>query len=510
MNVRVLLLLGTALAALAQAAAPPPPATPTDALGRTNPRGAVTGFLEACHQHDYPKAAQYIDLSGIAASRRATQGPVIARDLESVLNSDSHFNVLALSQSPQGNPGDDPDPNIEHVATVESEGGPFTLELKLETQPKGPSIWLFAPKTASEVPKLVPVPSAAASIEARLPRFLVTTQILDTALWKWIALVLMAVVIFGIFRLIVHLSIGAVRRPRSRVFQPGFRTWLGAILEPLLVLVAVIAFGITVQFINPSALARLYIGRFLLMVFVGSIAWSLMNLFDLFLRRIDVMLDPRQRMVAHSLIYLARRVVKVLIVGFAAIIVLDNWNIRMTTVIAGLGVGGIAVALAAQQTIANVFGGVSVIGDAPVMIGDFGSFGGVIGTIEEIGMRSARVRTLNRTVVSIPNSSFATANLENYALRDKILFNPTFQIKRGTPKDKIREAMQGLHEMLATTSGVEIGPTPVRISAYSAAAFTIELFAYVLTSDIDQFYKRQAELYLKIDEVVTNTGVELA
>ena len=182
----------------------------------------------------------------------------------------------------------------------------------------------------------------------------------------------------------------------------------------------------------------------------------------------------------------------------------------MTTIIAGLGVGGIAVALAAQQTIANVFGGVSVIADAPVLLGDFGNFGGVTGTVEQIGLRSARIRTLSRTLVSIPNSSFASTNLENYAVRDKILFNPTFLIKRTTSKELIRKVLHETGEMLRRNEHIEVGPAPVRISNYSAAAFSIEIFAYVRTHDIDEYYKQQAELYLAIDDVVADAGVELA
>jgi MscS family membrane protein len=152
---------------------------------------------------------------------------------------------------------------------------------------------------------------------------------------------------------------------------------------------------------------------------------------------------------------------------------------------------------------------VSVIGDAPVMVGDFGNFGGVIGTVEDIGLRSARIRTLHRSVVSIPNSAFAGMNLENYAVRDKILFNPTFTIKRATSKDQIRQLIKDLRDALARNKQVEIGPTPVRISGYSAASFTVEVFAYVLTPDIDEYYKQQAELYLTIDEAVASSNVEL-
>jgi len=208
--------------------------------------------------------------------------------------------------------------------------------------------------------------------------------------------------------------------------------------------------------------------------------------------------------------YLGRRVLKTVIAIFAAILILDNWGFNMTTIIAGLGVGGIAVALAAQQTIANVFGGVSVIGDAPVMVGDLGNFGGVIGTVEDIGLRSARVRTLSRSVVSIPNSAFAGMNLENYAVRDKILFNPTIAIKRTTSKDQIRRLLKNLGDTLRQKELVEVGQKPARISGYSAASFTVEVFAYVKTSDMNEFYQHQDELYLAIDEVVTSLGVELA
>ena len=268
-------------------------------------------------------------------------------------------------------------------------------------------------------------------------------------------------------------------------------------------------FGLAEQFIDPSALSRLYIGRAILLFVVWSFAWCLINLVDLFLSRIDSLLDPRQRVVSHSLIYLGRRLSKFSIFVVAIIIVLDNWGYNMTTIIAGLGVGGIAVALAAQSTIANVFGGVSVIGDRPVMVGDFGNFGGVMGTIEDIGMRSTRVRTLNRTLMSIPNASFAAMNLENYASRDKILFNPTIQIKRGMPKDKIRQLMAALEDLLKQNKRLEAGPAPIRLSSLSAASFGLEIFAYALTPDIDEFYKIEAALFLEIDEALAASGVEL-
>ncbi len=468
----------------------------------------MTAFLEACHQKDYSKAAEYLDLARIPARYRAEQGRKLASDLESLLNSAAGFDVLQLSQDAQGNLGDDPDPNIEHVTSITSNAQKLIIELRRNKPPTGPEIWLFSPATVAEIPQFVPVPSTESRIAAHLPRFLVTITLIDTPLWKWIGLILAAIVLFAIFRLLVRLFNRLVRS--LHIARTGGFAWIPAIVDPFLVLVCVISFRLFEEFIAPAALSRLYVGRTLLLVVVASFAWGLINLIDWAIVRIDRRLNQRQRVVSRSVVYLGRRAVKTIIAIFAAILILDNWGFNMTTIIAGLGVGGIAVALAAQQTIANVFGGISVIGDAPVMVGDFGSFGGVIGTVEDIGLRSARIRTLARTIVSIPNSSFAGMNLENYAVRDKILFNPTFQVKRSTSKDQIRQLMKGIGEMLHSKHDIELGPTPVRISAYSAASFTVEIFAYVLTPDIDEYYKHQAELFLAIDDVVAVSGVELA
>ena len=102
------------------------------------------------------------------------------------------------------------------------------------------------------------------------------------------------------------------------------------------------------------------------------------------------------------------------------------------------------------------------------------------------------------------------ANLENYAVRDKILFNPSFAIKRNTPKDLIRHLLTEIHDLLQSNQQLEVGPAPVRITGYGAASFTLEIFAYVRTRDINEYYKRQADLYLALDDAITASGVELA
>jgi MscS family membrane protein len=465
--------------------------------------------LQACQDNDYARAQQYLDLRKIPAKERAEQGSRLAKQLEAILNSDGHFNVLQLSQAPEGNLTDDTNPALEHVAVVGSGASSVTIELERVELTPGAPVWLFSSATVSAIPMLTPVFTESA-LEARLPQILITIHFLGTPLWKWIALTAVAAAVILLLHLAARLLIFAIGAFTARFRHTTRWLFIQAVLQPWLVLLSVAVFVLAEQFIDPSAISRLYIGRFLLLVIVGAFSWCFINLADLFLVQIDMLIDPRQRVVSHSLIYLGRRAAKVAIVVAAIIIVLDNWGYNMTTMIAGLGVGGIAIALAAQTTIANVFGGVSVIGDSPIMVGDFGNFGGVMGTVEDIGMRSTRVRTLNRTVMSIPNNSFAGMNLENYALRDKILFNPTFQIKRATPKDKIHSGIKALQELLKADPRIEPGPSPIRLTTLTAASFGLEIFAYARTADINDFYKIQADLFLAIDDALTAAGVELA
>lgn len=281
-------------------------------------------------------------------------------------------------------------------------------------------------------------------------------------------------------------------------------------IRPVRVIACLAIFRLFMEVVDPSAVARLYIGRVLQLILAITIAWCVIKLVELFFRRVELMIDVKHRVVSRSLLHMGRRTANALVIIFTLLVLLSNWGYNTTTLVAGLGVGGIAVALAAQQTIANVFGGVSVIGDHPVSIGEFGKFGDLMGTVEDIGMRSTRVRTLSRTLVSVPNSSFASFNLENYSVRDKILFNPTFQIQRSTPHEKVRALIAGLEKALASVKGVELGPTPVRLTALAAASFSLEIFCYVLTEDIDEFYKIQGELLLTISDTLKANTVELA
>jgi MscS family membrane protein len=198
----------------------------------------------------------------------------------------------------------------------------------------------------------------------------------------------------------------------------------------------------------------------------------------------------------------------VLIIG--ALIVLYLAGVNLTAALTGLGIGGIALAFAAQKTLENLFGGIMIISDRPLRIGDFCNIGEVTGNVVDIGLRSTRILTLERTIMTIPNGQLATMNLENYTLRDKFWFHPTIALGHDTTVDQMHTVLREIREMLDRHASVESETARVRFISIGKASRDVEIFAYLLAADYNEFLAVQEDLLLDILEIVESTGAALA
>jgi len=153
---------------------------------------------------------------------------------------------------------------------------------------------------------------------------------------------------------------------------------------------------------------------------------------------------------------------------------------------------------------------VAVVSDRPVTIGDFFKFGDRVGTVEDIGLRSTRVRTLDRTLVTIPNGEFASMVLENFSQRDKMWFHPTLNLRRDSTPDQVRSILDALQRILTEDPKVEVGNFPVRFVGAGSYSLDIEIFAYIRTADYDEFLKAQQDLLLRIMDAIHAAGTALA
>jgi MscS family membrane protein len=189
---------------------------------------------------------------------------------------------------------------------------------------------------------------------------------------------------------------------------------------------------------------------------------------------------------------------------------LGLFGINVKTTLAGLGIGGLAIALAAQKTLENLIGGVSLLMDKAIHVGDFCQIGGQLGTVEDIGLRSLKLRTLDQNLSVVPNGSLAQMQFENMARRSKLLINQTFSLRIETQAEQLRFVVDRVQSMLNQHPAIEPGTCRVRVMSFVGAAFQLELFAYGKTGDWAQFTAIRQDVILKIAEIVEASGTRFA
>jgi len=512
------LLLGSLGSAWAQQTSPPattqtsPQAIPKaaeDPLKRDSPQSCVAGFLQACRAHDYTRACSYLDLRNLPHTARVKEGRQLAQQLEQVLDRDTRFDVGDLASDPKGSGASGVPANRERVDSFNDNGQPVDINLERVRLRSGIWIWLFSSDTIERIPRLMRITSES-PIEKYLPDPLVTWTLAGTSLWQWIAFVLLALITAALAWFACPLALRCTRpllqRLAPRVDFGSQQPFMG----PLRLLLAAALFRAGMEWISPSPEVGLYLGRLLALLFIAGIFWLLLGIIDLGLIRIRSILQARRHVVSYSALPLAARVFKILLLLLFIAALLTEWGYNTTTILASLGVGGIAIALAAQKTIENFFGGVSVVADRPVAVGDFCKFGDRMGTVEDIGLRSTRVRTPDRTLVTVPNGQFSTMTIENFSKRDKMLFHFTLNLRRDTKPDQVRSLLQSITSLLQHHTKVDAGATPVQFVGVGTYSLDLDVSAYVLTSDDSEFAQIRQELLLAMLDAVEAAGTALA
>jgi len=189
---------------------------------------------------------------------------------------------------------------------------------------------------------------------------------------------------------------------------------------------------------------------------------------------------------------------------------LEAVGVQVSALVAAIGVGGIGIALAAQRTVENLFGGLAVVGDRPVQEGDFCRFGSQQGTVERIGLWSTRLRTPERSVVTVPNAQFLSLLVENLQERDRMLFNTTLRLRYETSPDQVRWVLVNIRSLLDAHPRIDADSSRVRFSGFGASSLDVELFVYVRTRDNAEFLEVREDLCLRMMDIVAAAGTAFA
>jgi MscS family membrane protein len=477
---------------------------PADPLNRTTPSGSVLGFLQAAQSGDYTIAAQYLQMS---ASHRQTEGEKLAEQLKEVMDRSFVGRVGSFTQ-PEGIPQEGVPLGRQKLGAMSSGDVEVDLDLVRVSDPSAGKIWLISAETLAKVPELYDQVQARA-VESKLPAVLVKHQIAGMPLWQWLALVLALPVSAGIGWLALALLGIPLRWWAKRHGQLEIAN-RRSVSGPAWLLVGTFAHQIFARYVGMPLLQRHYYFQFTSIALIIGATWIAWHIVRWFLRRVRNRALARGHAGTGSLMLLGERIVKAAIFVTGLFFILADLGVSLTTALAGVGIGGLAIGFGAQQTIANLFGGVSVLGDEVIRVGDVCTFGDRTGTVEDIGLRSTRIRTEERTLVAIPNGTVATINVENLSRRDKILFKTKLNLHPETTASQLRTVLSEVRRLLENHSKIESATVRVRLIDISGGQHTAESVCYILTRDFNEFAAVREELLFSIMDIVEQAGSALA
>ncbi len=486
-------------------AAPPPqaPETPKDRLGRDTPRGTVLGFMNAARDNKEEVTPLYLN-SGLTGEDARD----LAHKLYVVLNSRLPVRLNVLSDKAEGSVANPLKPDEDIVGTINTAHGPLELIVERVDDGNGTRVWLFSHETLGAIPDVYAEINLVA-VDGILPKFLSEPRIFGIRVFDWFVMIAGIPLVYRLLGLLGPLFtplVALVRRTLGQPTGPKVSGVHGSVR--LLVLAAIIRwFVLTIDL--PLIERQLYAvirAAFL----ICGLVWLVLLLNDFGERYVRRRIPTSHLGESLALIRLARRVADVLVICAGGIAALAYLGVDATAALAGLGIGGIAVALAAQKTLENVIGGFSLVFDKAVRVGDFLKLGETLGTVDRVGLRSTRIRTLDRTILSVPNGQIATANIETFSDRDKFWFRHVIGVTYGTTPEQIRTIVTRVRELLRGQTGVELDSVRARFIRVAPSSLDIEIVAYIVAADWSAFLEVQEGLLLRIMEIVDEAGSSIA
>ena len=507
----VFLWLALALPATAQipglpnsntAAAPTPPEEVRDRFGRSTPRGTIVGFTRAVHIDNFVGAGRFLQVANPVGPKTEA----LARNLNEVMDRYFQQPILSISDSPEGAVNDGLPIDREKVGPLEIGGEEIFIGLERVKDPDAGQIWLISSETIARVPAMYGAMEKP-WVERVMPEVLLKVKAYGISAGQLIAWAGSV----GIPLLLLSLAsaIGLVLA-RKLIQSPTRRrlidSWYDGLRWPI---IFVLTLGVHVALLSALGLSlrfRIVYSRTAAALLIAALAWLISRLLSLSFDYMNSKMYRREQAGAKSLMLLGERAFQVLILVIAAFSILGLVGVETSTVLAGLGILGVAVAFGAQKTVENFIGGVFLLLDKAIAVGDMCRISNQLGFVEDITLRSVRLRTLEQTLVSVPAGALSQHSIENFTTRGKILAQTTLRLRYGTSAEQLRSVLSRISRLLAENPRIETQGSRVRLVDFGVRAVEIELFAYVLTTDFAEFLALREELLLQIAAIVEASG----
>ncbi len=473
-----------------------------------SPRAALESFLRLAEASDWDGAAEYLSIPAADRDRAAP----LARRLKTILEQRLAIDVRTVSGAVAGDTTDG-DVGGDRIGVITSANGhedPVRMVRLSAPSSGGPVRWVFSQATVGHIDGWfdnLGVPW----LRERIPRTLMRDGPLNVYYWQWIGLGLAIPVV-----LLLAWALGAVlRNLLGRIARYTVTDWDDLLLEhlrgPFRLWAASLAIGPLLSLLDLNARVDGFFTSLTRGLVLLSIFWGLLRIIRLAQDRVaNAAWATGQGTQARILVPLLGNFLRVTLAIIALLVALAQFGYPVGTLLAGLGIGGIAVALAAQKTVEHLFGSVSLAADKAFRVGDWVRAGASEGAVERIGLRSTSIRTVDRTVVRIPNGRLADERIETFGERDRILLRTDIDLTYNTTPEQLDRIRDALEAALRAHPKVYTDAVRVHVVDFTESAIRLNVVAWFLTIDWLEFLRIRHDMLLTFMRIISDHGSSFA
>jgi len=500
------------LSAMAQETAPdevtitPTPVDmgPEDALNRGTPRGSIIGYMEASAALDFKTAAEYLDLRNLPREVDELGGPELARQLHHVLSRAVWLDDYTVSDSPEGVKGDGLPDYRDELVVIKTDDGEVPIWMQHVPRGDGEKIWKLSNRSVALIPALYDEFSYPQLVETIRGWFPDDAVFMGLEVFKIFIIVILALLCWPVFHLIAVLLLRLFSSPES----PTYALWRKVLTGPMVAVAILLVGEFTLGRLGISAKAENIMEAKTVNTIV--LIWALWLIINLVKKHKQEKLIKLGRPGAAKLMQPMTTVAKLMVLLLGTLFWLSNMGVNISTVLAGLGVGGLALALALQKPLEDMMGALTLFTQAPIKVGDLCVYGTIKGHVEDIGLRSTLIRTLSNTLVHIPNARIAIMEIENLSAREKIRYWPTLRLRYDTTAEQLRTVLTNIVEMLEQHERVYNDPIRARFAEFDEDAILIKIHSFMKTTVFAESLEIGEDLNFRVMEIVQDSGAKFA
>jgi MscS family membrane protein len=468
-----------------------------------SPRASLSSYLELCRAGRHDDAARFL----ATGDGQAARAPELARRLEAVLDRHVRFDLEQVSPEAGGRADDGMAPDVEEIGRIVTTAGreePVRLRRSVAD-----GVWQFSPSTVERIDAWYDTLDDR-WVREHLPKVLLRPGPRELLYWQWLALPLLVLISWVLAQPLTRMTMAVLARISARTATDHDDKLLPRLRGPIGLGWTLAVAALLLPYLALYAPAHAFVQTVLRHAALLGLFWALWRSVDVLGRVIEVAPWVQESVTARALLALAMRAGKIVVLALGVVSLLSALGYPVAGLLAGLGVGGLALALAFQKTGEHLFGSIALAVDQPFRVGDFVKVEDFVGTVETIGLRSTRIRTLDRTLIAIPNGRLADMRIESFTARDRMRLACTVRLVYGTTAAQMRQVLQGLEGVLRAHPKIWPEAVVVRFKELADFSLDIEVMAWFATPDWPEFQLIRQEVLLQFMDVVERAGTSFA